>query len=399
MKNLNSELITRIKEQGPRTFEKYMELCLYWRNGGYYAGDNTKSNNDYYTSPMAHPVFGALITLYIKSLFETNVFNNKLMILEIGAGNYQLANDITNYAKNLSSGFYDSLEYMTIDLRKPEKISNNGFTSIVSNTIPLKTFSGIVILNEVFDAFPFHRIIKHNNELKEIYVDTKEGEFIETYGSISSIKLNEFISENNLIIKENQIIEISLKSNEYINDIASMMDTGVVLNIDYGDTSKNLLNKFPKGSLSCYYKHTMSQNPYFKPGKQDITCHVNFSALIKEASKNNLQSNNLISQRDFLYQQGFKTLLTKLSMLPLDQTEINANRMGMLNLVNPDGLGNFKALIMSKNITLSKIDLKSPQKDLMDNYPIPLLKDYHIDLFKAKYPYQSQNWNELFEIN
>jgi len=397
MKNLNLELLSRIEEHGPITFENYMDLCLYWPKGGFYTPDSIIINDDYYTSPMAHPVFGALISLYLESLWKSNIFQEKLIILEIGAGNYQLANDISNYSKNLSTDFYKSLEYITIDIRNPEKSINNNFSSIISNTIPFNKFTGIIILNEVFDALPFHRIIKIDNQIKEIYVDFKDGKFFETYGSVSSEKIFEFLKEHHISIEEKQIFEISLQSIEYLKNIASILDTGVVLNIDYGDTSENLLSKFKKGSLSCYYQHTMSQNPYLKPGKQDITCHVNFSALINEATKNNLKSNKLISQREFLYEQGFENLFIKLGNLSLNQREINANRMGMLNLVDPNSLGNFKTLILSKNIELNNIDFKSQQKDLMTKYPVPLLGDHHIDLFGAKYPDQAQNWKDLFK--
>ena len=143
----------------------------------------------------------------------------------------------------------------------------------------------------------------------------------------------------------------------------------------------------------------MSQNPFLNPGKQDITCHVNFSALINEATKNNLQSCNLISQRQFLYEQGFENLLNKLKDLSLNQSEAKANRMGMLNLVDPNSLGNFKTLIHSKNINLNDIDYKTQHKDLIEKYPVPLLKDHHIDLFGAKYPDQAQNWKDLFKID
>ncbi len=399
MKNLNSELISRIKEHGPITFENYMDLCLYWPNGGFYTLDKITINDDYYTSPMAHPAFGALISLYLETIWKNKLFEEKLLILEIGAGNYQLANDITNYSKNLSSEFYKSLEYVTIDLRKPEKNLTNNFNSIISDTIPFNKFTGVIILNEVFDAFPFHRIIKIDNQIKEIYVDFKDGKFFETYKSVSSEKIFEFIHEHNICIEENQIFEISLRSSEYLKNIASILDTGVVINIDYGDTLVNLLSKFKKGSLTCYYQHTMSQNPFLNPGKQDITCHVNFSALINEATKNNLQSCNLISQRQFLYEQGFENLLNKLKDLSLNQSEANANRMGMLNLVDPNSLGNFKTLIHSKNINLNDIDYKNQHKDLIEKYPVPLLKDHHIDLFGAKYPDQAQNWKDLFKID
>ena len=105
MKNLNSELISRIKEHGPITFKNYMDLCLYWPKGGFYTSDNVIINDDYYTSPMAHPVFGALLSMYLESIWNSNIFQEKLNILEIGAGNYQLANHITNYSKNLSAEF------------------------------------------------------------------------------------------------------------------------------------------------------------------------------------------------------------------------------------------------------------------------------------------------------
>ncbi|MBS96155.1 MAG: hypothetical protein CL736_03360 [Chloroflexi bacterium] len=397
MKNLKSELISRIKEHGPITFENYMDLCLYWPKGGFYTGNDIIIHDDYYTSPMAHPAFGALLSLYLESLWKSRQFNNKLFIMEIGAGNYQLANDITNYSKNLSTDFYNSIDYITIDIRKPQK-PNNNFSPIISNTIPFNKFTGIIILNEVFDAFPFHRIIKINNQIKEIYVDYKDGDFFETYGPVSSNKIFEFLQEHSISLDENQINEISLKSTEYLKNLSSILDTGVIVNIDYGDTSENLLSKFKKGSLSCYFEHTMSQTPFLSPGKQDITCHVNFSALISEATQNNLESSSLISQREFLYQQGFEYLLSKLRNLSLNQHEINSNRMGMLSLVDPNGLGNFKTLIHSKNIKLSKLNFESQLKDLKDKYPVPLLDDHHINLFGAKYPDQAQNWNDLFKI-
>jgi SAM-dependent MidA family methyltransferase len=402
MKNLNAQLKNIIQHKGPITFEKYMDLCLYWPNGGFYTNENKIIKNDYYTSPMAHPTFGALIALYLQSLWATIKNQKTFMVLEIGAGNFQLAKDITSYSKNLLPQFNDSLEYITLDIRKPQQDFNNKFSTILSNEIPFNKFEGVIILNEVFDAFPFHRITKSNQELKEIYVDMIDGQFVEIHGPISTENITTFINQQDITLEENQTIEISLKSNAYLKSLATILNSGIILNIDYGDTSRNLLSKFKNGSLSCYYQHTMSKNPYINPGYQDITSHVNFTGLINTAKENNLESSDMITQREFLYNLGFEKFISGLGNLPLTQSEIHSNRMGMLNLVDPNGLGNFKTLIHSKNIDISNINVLKTNTELnniVEKYPIPLLKDYHIDLFQAKYPYQNQNWDDLFEIN
>ena len=133
--------------------------------------------------------------------------------------------------------------------------------------------------------------------------------------------------------------------------MARVLKRGLVLTFDYGHVAADLYSPLrSRGTLRCYYGHTLTGDPYRHVGEQDITAHVDFTSLMASGEERGLTTLGLTTQRSFLYNLGFQQLLDSLYRMGLDQRRMDANRMAMLDLVKPGEMGDFKALAQTKGL-------------------------------------------------
>ena len=138
------------------TFAEFMELALYWPDGGYYPrlGAVTPPQ-DYYTAPMAHPAFGALIALQLEEIWRLIGEPSQFTVVEQGAGTGRLAADIRDFSQHLDPSFHTSLQYLAVDRAgdlAPFSMEDADASSVV----------GCILSNELLDAFPVHRVTVRN---------------------------------------------------------------------------------------------------------------------------------------------------------------------------------------------------------------------------------------------
>ena len=307
---LLSEIIKqKIRDGGPISFHDYMEMCLYYPELGYYTSAVTRigTDGDYYTSPSLSPLFGTKIGIQLEQMWSLSD-EKPFTIVEYGAGTGDLCHDILGYLKN-NEKLYKGLSYCIIE-KSPamqqrstahleEKV--RWYNSI--REIPEK-ISGCVLSNELVDNFPVHRVVMQE-ELMEVFVDYQDGDFVELLQPARQI-LKDYLSELHVILPEGYQTEINLRATEWIKEIAMSLNKGFVITIDYGYPSSILYNEFrSSGTLLCYHKHKINDTPYKEPGHQDITSHVNFSALCHWGLKNGLECCGLTKQANFLLALGF----------------------------------------------------------------------------------------------
>jgi SAM-dependent MidA family methyltransferase len=195
-------------------------------------------------------------------------------------------------------------------------------------------------------------------ELMEVYVDYRKG-FVEVYKPARQ-EIHDYLSELRVELPKGFCAEINLTAKEWMKDIASTLNSGFVMTIDYGDPSAELYCKERKnGTLTCYHRHRSNKNPFINIGKQDITSHVNFSALCLYGHKNGLEYCGYRNQGDFLLSLGLKDFLRKKEKIKATPRGYSPGAFVGDTLVNSMGR-KFKVLIQQKALPKMQLEGLKP---------------------------------------
>lgn len=351
---LNEIIIQKIREDGPISFHDFMEMCLYYPELGYYTSvhNTIGSNGDFYTSSYLTPAFGAMMARQLEemcSILGEDVFT----VIEYGAGTGLLCIDILNHLK-LNNELYDRLHYCIIEkspaMREIEKANliRNNICEKVSwhdSIHDIPGITGCVISNELVDNFSVHQVVM-NDGLKEVFVDYDNG-FIEQLHPAGHT-LSEYMSELNIVLPEGFRCEINLEAIKWINEIAACLKKGYVITIDYGYSAAELFcERHSRGTIVCYHNHTVNDCPYDNIGRQDITSHVNFSALDHWGMKSGLCNCGFTSQAGFLLGLGLNEYL--IQTMNQSKTLSDLKRNALLKYLLLIDMGDkYKVLIQQK---------------------------------------------------
>ena len=441
-----SEIRRRIHETGPITFAEFMEVALYWPGGGYYSGGYRSGNHDsgnyesgsggdagsgaapfgpagdYYTSPLAHPAFGALLAVQLYQFWLLLDRPDPFHLVEAGAGNGQLCRDILAAADALPNGFPASLRYLSLDLNfdgpAPE---DSRVARLLSRGLPLRNLRGCVLSNELLDAFPVHQVRLEQGHLKETYITLDSplpsppgsgagGEgppLAETRAEPSTPALAARLADVNVRLAEGQTAEINLGLAGWAAAVAAALESGFVLTIDYGRLAEELYSAKlrPRGTLVTYYRHTQTDAPLRHVGRQDITAQVDFTSVVEAGRRAGLEPLGYTTQGRFLRNLGLDRLRRRLAACPLPAGQGAANRAGLAALSRPDGLGDFKVLVQGKNLPPASGEppqfwglSPSPEtRQLVESLPLPLLTPNHISLPQG-WPHSGEQEFELTDL-
>lgn len=319
-----------IEDRGPITFKEFMELALYHPQSGYYS---TKEIEEDYITSSSFQLFAKGLLVAFKDMLDKC---NGDTIVEFGAGDGKLAEQILRKL-DVNYIIVEKSQHMKEAARqKLEGFDNVSF--IDESQLENLKINGIVFTNEFFDALPVNVVVKENGELKEVYVDYRDGRFVEVLQDISSPEVEDYFARLDVELEEGARAEVNLDAIEYIDWFARILRKGFVLTIDYGFPSEELYTLERRdGTVACYSNHTYNFNPYIKVGEQDITSHVNFSALMEYGNEAGL---NLTGLTNHLY-----FLMSTLGENEVDDYE-TADEFKFLAF----RMGSFKVLIQHKGI-------------------------------------------------
>ncbi len=386
-----------IRREGPVTFARFMEMALYRVPGGYYTSGEQLigPQGDFYTSPLAHPAFGALIAVQLGEMWERLDAPSPFFVVEMGSGKGALAEDILTYSRHLSEGFLGALRYVTVERTQASR--KRGWDAIASEGLPLRHLAGCILSNELLDAMPVHRVVQREGALREIYVGLVDGDLAQVIDEPSTPRLKQRLDSLGVALEEGQEAEVNLLLEHWVQEISTSLDRGYVISIDYGYPAKELYSPSrPRGTLMCHYRHTANRNPFLRVGRQDMTAHVDFSSVIALGEKHGLRACGMVSQARFLANLGLRAFPERLRSLGLPSGEYHANMMGIRNLIDPEGLGNFRVLIQGKGQASEGLRGLCPQDpegrgrpSKGRNLPVPTLTPHHIDLLRGKYPHMA----------
>ena len=392
--NAESEVKRRIQERGKITFAEFMEVALYWPQGGYYTGqERIGADGDYYTSPAVHPAFGALLAVQLYQMWRLIDCPARFTVLELGAGNGLLCRDIVSYASKLPDGFAGSLRYVCLDRRSATLIETgmSNTHSVLAKGVPLRGLQGCVISNEYLDAFPVHQVVLTDGALKEVYVGWDGNSLVELTADLSSPDLASRLNGLGINLVEGQTAEINLELDRCFEDVSAALDRGFVLTIDYGRTASDLYDPVQRrrGTLVTYQQHVQTDSPLTQVGGQDITAQVDFTSAARSGEKAGLDTLGLVTQRDFLSNLSLDRFQQRLREHELSPRQMQANRTGIMDLVRPGGLGHFKVIVQGKNVDRPALWGLQPSPEclaLVEGLPVPLLTGHHISLPDGRYP-------------
>jgi SAM-dependent MidA family methyltransferase len=392
----DEEIRSRIRQHGKITFAEFMELALFHPQGGYYTTPSAfGAGGDYYTSPAAHPAFGALIALQLQRMWEVLGRPSRFYVVEMGAGTGLLARDVAGYGCKVSQDFASSIRYMALDRYPAGQERENDIQRIVTDDVPLKGIIGCFISNELVDSLHVHRFQLEEGEAREIYVTLDaNGQFTEMLDTPSTPLIAERIARLGFQPPEGFRGEVNPGIRPWMKQVSEALHQGFVITIDYGYEDTKLYSpQRAMGTLQTYYRHTEGSSPYHRIGRQDITAHVDFSAVMEEGAYMGLRPLALMTQADFLRGLGFDKMLRQLRAINLGPRERKANVMAMRDLVKPDGLGRFKVLIQEKNTGTSDFGKLTASDEIPEP---PLLGPGHMRLLEGRYPQQEWDFGELW---
>jgi SAM-dependent MidA family methyltransferase len=341
-------IIQKIKNEGPLSFFDFMEMALYYPGLGYYTSGKEKfgKKGDYYTGPGLSSLYGKMIGKQLEEMWR-NMDEGPFTIVEYGAGTGELAFDILNYVEN-NPAFFEKVKYYIIEksatLKHQQQQLLKNKVNWIHDIQELNEFTGCVLSNEVLDNFSVNAVVM-KDELMEVFVAYEDG-FTEVLHPASG-ELKNYLAEQKIMLPKDYRTEINLGAIEWIQSIADNLERGYVITIDYGylcneyyASNRNL------GTLACYYQHTVTDQLYANIGRQDITAHVNFSALHIWGKKYGLDYSGFCNQNYFLRSLGLANYLRQMEMDNLYSRE----SLFQVNKLLMDMGNKFKVLIQQKGI-------------------------------------------------
>lgn len=307
-----------VESGGVISFFRFMELALYCPNLGYYEAkkDSIGRRGDFYTSVSVGSLFGQLLAFqFAEWLEQIKVKNSQFKIIEAGAHNGRLAADVVAWLELERPALFDQLTYIIIEPSEwrrqwqRETLKNFGGKVQWQSDFGTGPVNGIIFSNELLDAFPVHRF-GWDSEKKSWFewgVSMSEGKFIWTGMRKPGTVLPPFIAAlpSTLLdlLPEGYSIEHCPAAEEWWRAAAARLDRGKLMTVDYGLTDDELLLPSRKdGTLRAYFQHRFSDDPLANPGQQDLTAHVNFSAIQRAGEGAGLKAEFFSSQANFLTQ-------------------------------------------------------------------------------------------------
>jgi SAM-dependent MidA family methyltransferase len=356
------ELVQLIRDEiartGPITVARFMERALYEPELGYYrrAENPADRGGDFLTAPELHPIFGATLARAVASAWRSLGGPTEVTVREYGAGSGALARSILQAlaaeepdmaaqlryeAVEINDGRRDALEAPLVGLRPGD----------ASRRPPRPT--GIVLANELLDAFPVHVVEgAEAGGLKEVFVDRGDGRFVERLGAPSTPSLAQRLHEEDIALQPGQRGEINLGLDAWFGEVAVAFERSVAILIDYGYDAADLYAPHRRrGTLLGYRGQAVVDDPYANVGRQDLTAHVDFTAVERAAARHGMTMVERTTQARFLVANGLEELLEQARNDPQQSLgEYLELRSGLVRLIDPLAMGGFRVIVLGKGL-------------------------------------------------
>ena len=360
---LRTLIVRRIRDRGPLTVAAFMEMALYHPELGYYtrASRRTGRAGDFYTSVDVGPQFGTLLAAQLDEMRGVlgAAGESRFDLVEAGAGNGQLARDVLDAAASAYPAL-DAAMSLTLVETSPaaraahaETLGPHRNRPHASTAALPERISGAIVANELLDALPTHAVTMTADGLREVYVDTAGGRFVERAGPPSSPALGRYFERLGVTPDRGWRGEVNLAAVDWVRTAARSLARGFLILIDYGHPARELYAGHAGGTLTTFHRHLVDaagaepdrpDGPAWlaDPGERDITSHVDFTSIERAARDEGLQVLGFVDQTRFLLGLG-----------ALDDPAAAAgttgalrHRLALKTLLAPGGLGSSHQVLM-----------------------------------------------------
>ncbi len=327
---------------GRITFARFMEMALTEPGLGYYATSDARPTRggDFLTAPELHPFFGRCIGRLLTDVWARLGSPQRFVVQEWGAGRGTLGRTTMDGLAADGSGLASAIEWQPIDV--PGRYRD----------MAAEPFVGAVIGNEYLDALPVHRLVRRGDRILERYVTWLDGGFREVEAPLSDATLVEPFAAAAISLADGQLAEVRPAAGGWLRLVAGRLARGMVLVIDYGHPAAELYGpRRMAGTLVTYRDHVAGEDPFTAVGHQDLTAHVDLSALERDAAAAGLDRIGSTSQAWLLVGLGLGELLYQLGRDPAtDPADYLAARASVTRLLDPRHLGGFRVLGFGRDI-------------------------------------------------
>lgn len=361
------------------TFADYMDAVLYHPEHGYYSrGAKLGAPGDFATSAHLSADFGEMLAVQIAQMWENLDRPQPFHLLEMGAGQGILAVDVLRYLKRHHPELFAAIAYTIVETspalrQQQQQIRGANLRWCDWTELADASVVGCCFSNELVDAFPVHRLVWQGGQWREVYVRLDEGVregddasatlahpgFCEELGNLSTPELAryfEFIGIDPATLPDGYRTEVNLRALSWLETVAAKLQRGYLLTVDYGYEARRYYSPMRSaGTLQCYRQHRYHDDPYAFVGEQDITAHVDFTALQRQGDRCGLDTAGFVPQGLFLMALGLGDRMATLGQSDRPATgedvlAVMQRRDVLHSLVDPRGLGGFGVLVQQKGV-------------------------------------------------
>ena len=360
-----------IRASGPMTFARYMELALYHPEVGYYAGGvggatGPGRDGDFLTAPEGHPIFGWAIARHLEAVWAALDRPTRFVVREHGAGSGALAAGILDGLRRSGSPLLDAIAYQAVDVapaRLDALAARLAEAGLDRHLQPLDATPapGAILANELLDALPVHQVEGAADRiLLERFVALVDGvsaandgapAFTTVLGPPSTPALASRLEAEGVVLQPGQPAEICLALDGWIARATAPLERGELLLIDYGYPAAELYAPACGSTLRAYHRHRVHADAFVAIGRQDLTAHVDLTAVERAADAAGLEPRIRTTQGQFLADLGTGELLVALQTEPASTLEsyIEA-RSALMRMLDPRATGAFAVLAFGRDL-------------------------------------------------
>jgi SAM-dependent MidA family methyltransferase len=360
---LAARILAEIEHDGPITFARFMELALYDPERGYYhaEADRPGRAGDFLTAPEAHPIFGATVSRMVADAWDRLGRPKHYVLREIGAGTGSLALAILDAVAKERPDLASFIRYEPVELdparvdrirARLEAAGHGQRITPARHPADATADDVFVVANEVLDALPTHRLVQRGEVLREVLVGSDGGAFVDVETDPSTPLLRERLVEDGVSLVDGQRAEVCLGLDGWVAGVASGMERGVVLIVDYGYPATELYDPVRRrdGTLRAYLRHRVHDDPYAHVARQDLTAHVDVTAVEGALLDVGLEHLGTTTQSELLMALGVEERLRAVQSDPTTTMEAYLElRSSLVRLLDPAAMGRFRVIVGARD--------------------------------------------------
>jgi SAM-dependent MidA family methyltransferase len=289
-------------------------------------------------------------------MWETMGSPPRFDVVEQGGGTGSLARDILRWSREREPAFAAAVRYTLVERSAAMRAVPEpalGEMDLPDGAVSwgdalADGIEGVVLSNELVDAFPVHRVVREGDDVREVHVALDGERFADELRPPSSPRLREYFGSLGLLPGEGCYAEVNLDAVDWMLSVASRLRRGYVLTFDYGYEAAELYAPWRRdGTLACFYRQSSSSDPYQRIGKQDMTSSVDFTTLNRVGEEAGLTTIAMTDQSSFLVRLGIGE---GVGAAAGEMEEYFARRKVLMDLVDPGRLGRIKVLLQGKGV-------------------------------------------------